>query len=134
MHGRLRASARLRSALLAALFGGLFFIVPAVASTSDLTNFNLTETYSTYPTQYRVSTGGAAVEYRWLDSPSKDTVIAAIDCTDGFVLGSAQSIGSGNTAYHTLWGSGSSLYCFQVKGRTAAGQGSMNLHEGRVQR
>ena len=91
MHRRLRAYARLRPALLAALFGGLFIIAPAVAGTSDLNDFNLTESTSHYGTQYHVSTGGATVSYRWLDSPSKATVISVNDCTDGSVLGSASS-------------------------------------------
>src|SRR6201989_1185269 len=120
MHRRLRADARLRPALLAALLGGLFIIAPAFAGTSDLNDLNLTETTRSYPTQYHVSSGGAAVAYRWLDSPSKSTVISVNDCTDGFVLGGTSSYGAGDTGYHTLWGNGLSGYCFVVSGRTQA--------------
>jgi len=134
MHRRLRASARLRSALLAAMFGGLFIIAPAVAGTSDLNDFNLVETVRSYPTQYHVSSGGSPVAYRWLDSPSKSTVISVNDCTDGFVLGGSQSYGAGDTSYHTLWSSGLSGWCFVVSGRTGSGQGSMSLYDGRISR
>jgi hypothetical protein len=134
MHRRLRAVARLRPALLAALLGGLFLIAPAVAGTSDLNDFNLVETVRTYPSQYHVSTGGASVSYRWLDSPSKSTVISVNDCNDGFVLGGSSSYGSGDTGYHTLWSNGLSGYCFVVNGRTQSGQGSMNLYDGRISR
>jgi hypothetical protein len=134
MHRRLRASARLRSALLAAVAGGLFIIAPAFAGTSDLNDFNLTESLSHYATQYRVSTGGSAVAYRWLDSPSKSTVISVNDCNDGSLLGSSQSYSSGDTSYHTLWSNGISSWCMLVWGRTQAGQGSMSLYDGRISR
>ena len=134
MHSRLRASARLRSALLAALFGGLFIIAPALAGTSDLNDFNLIESVRSYPTQYHVSTGGAPVAYRWLDSPSKSTVISVNDCNDGSLLGGSQSYGAGDTTYHTLWSNGLSGWCIVVSGRTQAGQGSMSLFDGRISR
>ncbi len=138
MDRRMRASARLRPALLAALIGGLFIIAPAFAGTSDLTDFNLTESLSRYGggqgTQYHVSTGGATVQYRWLDSPSKSTVISVNNCGDFTLLGNSSSYGAGDTSYHTLWSNGTSGWCFVVQGRTQAGQGSMSLHDGRISR
>jgi hypothetical protein len=137
MHGRLRASARLRSALLAATFGGLFLIAPALAGTSDITDWNLTESLSQAGggsgTQYHVSAGGSLVQYRWLDSPNKSTVISANTCQDMALLGGSSAYGVGDTSYHGLW-NGSGGVCFILRGRTGAGQGSMNLHDGRVSR
>ncbi len=135
MHRRLRAYARLRSALLAALFGGLFLIVPALAGTTDINDFNLTETTSTYGggTQYHVTTGGSTVYYRWLDSPIKSTVISANTCVDAAMLGQ-QSYAVSDTAYKTIWANGSSQACFILRGRTQAGQGSMSLYDGRINR
>jgi hypothetical protein len=137
MHGRLRASARLRAALLAALFGGLFLIVPALAGTTDINDFNLTETTSTYGggtgTQFHVTTGGSIVQYRWLDSPVKSTVISANTCGDAAMLGQA-SYGVSDTTYRTIWASGYSQACFILRGRTQPGQGSMSLYDGRINR
>jgi hypothetical protein len=137
MHRRLRASARLRPALLAAMFGGLFLIAPALAGTTDVNDFNLTETTSTYGggqgTQYHVSTAGADVMYRWLDSPVKSTVISVNTCGDMNMFGSA-SYGVGDTAYNTLWDNATGTTCFVLRGRTQAGQGSMSLYDGRVSR
>jgi hypothetical protein len=135
MHRRLRASARLRSALLAAMFGGLFLVVPALAGTTDLNDFNLTETTTSYGggTQYHLTTGGSVVQYRWLDSPIKSTVISANNCGDAAMFGQA-SYGVSDTAYKTIWGNGTSQACFIVRGRTQAGQGSMSLYDGRINR
>jgi hypothetical protein len=133
MHRRLRASARLRPALLAATLGVLFLIVPAMAATTDMNDWNLTETVNTYPTQFHVSTGGSTIQYRWLDSPNKSTVISSNACSDMSVLGAPSSYGVGDTAYHNV-GSSPQGSCFYVRGRTAAGQGSMSLHDGRVNR
>jgi hypothetical protein len=135
MHRRLRASARLRSALLAAMFGGLFLIAPALAGTTDLNDFNLTETTSSYGggTQFHVTTGGSFVDYRWLDSPIKSTVISANTCGDAAMLGQA-SYGVSDTTYRRIWSSGTSQACFIVRGRTQAGQGSMSLYDGRINR
>ena len=137
MDRRLRASARLRSALLAALFGGLFLVVPALALTTDINDFNLTETTSRYGgtpgNQYHVSSGGATVQYRWLDSPSKSTVISSNTCGDYAMFGQA-SYGAGDTSYRTIWANGVSGACFVLQGRTQPGQGSMSLYDGRVNR
>jgi hypothetical protein len=133
MHRRLRATARLRSALLAATFGVLFLVVPALALTTDMNDWNLTETTNTWPTQFHVSTGGSLIQYRWLDSPNKSTVISSNACSDLSLLGSPSSYGVGDTGYHNL-GSSPQGTCFVLRGRTAAGQGSMSLHDGRVNR
>jgi hypothetical protein len=133
MHGRMRASARLRSALLAATAGVLFLVVPALAATTDMNDFNLTETTTTWPSQFHVSTGGSLIQYRWLDSPNKSTVISSNACSDLSLLGAPASYGVGDTDYHNL-GSSPQGSCFVVRGRTAAGSGSMSLHDGRVNR
>jgi hypothetical protein len=135
MHRHLRASARLRPALLAGVIGGLLVIAPALAGTTDINDFNLTETTSSYGggTQYHVTTGGSVVQYRWLDSPIKGTVISANTCADAAMLGQA-SYGVSDTAYRTIWSSGYSQACFILRGRTQPGQGSMSLYDGRINR
>jgi hypothetical protein len=136
MHRRLRATARLRPALLAALLGGLFIISPAVAAVwTNIDDWNLTESTSSAGggTQFHISSGGSLVQYRWLDSPNKSTVISANSCTDTALLGNSSSYGVGDTAYHNLY-SGPPGQCFLLRGRTGSGQGSMSLHDGRVNR
>ena len=79
--------------------------VPAIGAstagayvTTDITNYNLTESTSTYNGgPYHISqSGGGPVSYRWFF---------------GFVS-----------------------QCFVLRGRTAVGYGSMNLHDGRLRR
>jgi hypothetical protein len=112
------------------------FTVPAAAFaqvTSDLTDWNLTESTSTWPTQYHISsTGDGWVSYRWLDSPNKATVISANACADLAYYGS-DTIGVGDTNYHNLF-LGGAYQCFALRGRTTAGSGSMVDHDGRVKR
>src|SRR5215813_1626435 len=126
MHRRMRASTRLRSALLAATFGSLFLVVPALALTTDINDWNLTESVSSAGggTQFHVSAGGSLVQYRWLDSPNKSTVISVNTCNDLALLGGPSNYGAGDTGYHNLW-SGQPGSCFILRGRTAAGQGPM---------
>jgi hypothetical protein len=133
-----RRSRALRAclALLAVTLGGLVFTTRAHATvTTDLNNWNLTESLSQWGggTQFHISTGGSAVQYRWLDSPNKTTVISANNCTDFGLLGSSSAYGVGDTSYHTLY-NGSQGQCFILQGRTGAGQGSMVNHDGRVSR
>jgi hypothetical protein len=135
MDGRLRrrvAGAALLAALAAGAAGGA---AAQAAVTTDLNDFNLTESTSTYGggSQYHISTGGSQVSYRWLDSPAKPTVISGNACPDWSLYGSPASIGSGNTSYQTLF-YGASLQCFVVRGRTASGWGSMSLYDGRILR
>jgi opacity protein-like surface antigen len=112
--------------------------LPATASaqvTTDLNDWNLTESVSTWGggTQFHISSGSDGWDaFRWLDSPSKTTVISANSCGDYSVLGSA-TIGVNDTAYKNLfWGVAGT--CFVMRGRTAAGSGSMLNHDGRVKR
>lgn len=112
--------------------------LPATADaqvTTDLNNWNLTETVSAWGggTQFHISSssdGWAA--YRWLDSPSKTTVISANGCTDLTLLG-ISAIGPGDTNYRNLfWATPGA--CFLLRGRTAIGWGSMVNYDGRIKR
>ena len=113
----------------------LTFCAIAYAVYTDMNNWNLTETTSTYGggTQFHISSTGSYAEFRWLDSPNKATVISANSCADWGLLGSTASIPVNNTSYHYLFG-GSPGQCFVMRGRTASGQGSMVNHDGRVNR
>ena len=135
MDRRMRAL-RGRLALLAATLGVLALPAPALAVvTTDIVDWNLTESLSQAGggTQFHISTGGSLVQYRWLDSPDKITVISANTCTDWALLGNSSTYGAGDTSYHSLF-SGFQGQCFILRGRTAAGQGSMYYHDGRVSR
>jgi hypothetical protein len=111
-------------------------VLPATAGaqvTSDLIDFNLTESTSTWPTQYHISSSGDGwAAFRWLDSPNKTTVISGNACADLSLYGS-DTIGAGDTNYHNLFPGGAGT-CFVVRGRTASGSGSMVNHDGRVKR
>jgi hypothetical protein len=126
-----------RAALAVACVSTLTFSAVAYAYvTTDMNNWDLTESVSTYGggTQFHIATGTDGwASFRWLDSPNKSTVISANRCTDGALLGSAASIGVGNTSYHALF-NGSTGQCFLMRGRTGSGQGSMVDHDGRIQR
>jgi hypothetical protein len=115
-----------------AVLASLVFAARALALTSDLTDWNLTESTSTWPTQYHISTGGSLIQFHWSDSPNKTTVISANGCTDLSFLGSS-SYGVNDTSWHSLY-SGASGQCFVLRGRTGAGQGSMVNHDGQVSR
>jgi hypothetical protein len=119
---------------LAATVAGLLLPATATAQVpSDLTDWNLTETTSTWGTTYHVSTsGGGLVQYRWLDTPAKATVISGNACGDLALLGSA-TIGVNDTSYKSLFTMYPD-YCFRLRGRTTSGSGSMVNHDGRVLR
>lgn len=126
--------ASLRAAFCAA---ACLLAAPATAQAvwTDLNNWNLTETASTWGggTQFSISSGGGgSASYRWLDDPDKTTVIAAHACGDGSLRGSA-TIAAHNTSYHHLF-SGAVGTCFVLRGRTAIGSGSMVNHDGRIDR
>jgi hypothetical protein len=128
--------APVRALLTAAVAALVAAPAPAAAqSTTDLNDWNLTDTVSTWNNgqQFHIgSTGDGWLAYRWLDSPNKTTVISANACGDYSVLGSA-TIGSGNTSYQNLfWGPTGA--CFVMRGRTAVGSGSMVDHDGRIRR
>jgi hypothetical protein len=124
---------RLAAATAACVCTLTFTAVAYAYLTSDMNDFNLTESTSTWPTQYHISTGTDGwVTWRWLDSPNKTTVISANTCTDLAAYGSSV-YGVGDTSYHNQF-AGSAGTCFYIRGRTASGQGSMVNHDGRVQR
>jgi hypothetical protein len=123
----------LRASLWAA---GLALALPATASaqvTSDLNDWNLTESTSTWPSEFHISSSGDGwAAFRWIDSPNKTTVISANQCSDLSAYGQ-DTIGAGDTSYHNLF-RGSSGQCFLLRGRTASGSGSMVNHDGRIRR
>src|SRR5215204_988593 len=126
---------RLRlAALVAACVCTLTFTAVAYAYiTTDMNNWNLTESTSTWGTQFHVSTGtDGSVAFRWLDSPNKATVISGNRCSD-FAAYGISSYGVNDTTYHGLF-LGATGQCFMLRGRTASGQGSMVNHGGRVLR
>lgn len=129
-----RAGGRLRAMALAVALTGL--VLPAAAAAqvpSDLTDWNLTETTSTWGSTYNVSSsGGGPVQYRWLDTPAKATVISGNVCSDLALAGSA-TIGINDTSYKLLFTAWPG-YCFRLRGRTTSGSGSMVNHDGRVLR
>jgi hypothetical protein len=134
MDRRLRRPAA-RAALLAATAATLTSAAVAAGYvTSDLTPWNLTETTNTYGTEFHIATGTDGwVAFRWLDSPSKITVVSGNACPDWSLIGNPQTIGVGDTAYHSLF-QGFTGECFVLRGRTAAGEGSMSGKNGRVRR
>jgi hypothetical protein len=124
-------------ALIATCVMTLTFATVAYAYvTTDLNDFNLTETTATYGngTQYHIATGTDGwSSYRWLDSPSKPTVMSNNTCQDWQLLGSTSAYSAGDTSYHALFNGGAGT-CFVVRGRTQIGYGSMSLYDGRIQR
>jgi hypothetical protein len=99
---------------------------------TNIVDFNLTETTSTYG-QYSVSAGTDGwVSYRWGDDPNHTTAISGNQCSDLALFGKAD-IPAHNTAYHALFHGWAGL-CFALRGRTAPGAGSMVNHDGRLQR
>lgn len=99
---------------------------------TDIINFNLTGTASTYG-YFSISTiGDGAAYYRWVDDPAHSTIISANRCSDLALLGSA-SIAAHDTSYSWLFTGGASA-CFALRGRTAPGAGSMYYYDGRLQR
>jgi hypothetical protein len=131
-----RRSSRARVCAVLAGAACTLLTVPAAAHaqvTSDLTDWNLTETVSTWGTQFHMSsTGSGWAAYRWLDSPNKATVISGNACADYSLYGS-DTIGVGDTGYHNLFANPPGV-CFVLRGRTTSGSGSMVNHDGRVSR
>ena len=125
-----------RGLLLAGVCVTLGAAAPARAQVlTDLNNWNLTETVSTWNggSNFHISTSGdGTAQFRWLDTPSKVTVISANTCMDLYYLGGG-SIPINNTSYLHLF-SASPGACFVMRGRTSSGSGSMVNHDGRVKR
>jgi opacity protein-like surface antigen len=136
MGSRTRRLAARTLLLASALALGLAANASASFVYTDIIDFNLTETTSTYGggTQFHIGSnnGAGTVSYRWVDVPSKTTVISGNSCSD-YALYGKDTISSGDTSYHLLFSGGSGL-CFVLRGRTAAGQGSMSLYDGRLER
>jgi hypothetical protein len=126
-----------RAAVVAACVTTLTFTAVASAYVlTNMNNWNLSESLSTYGggTQFHIASGtDGRVSYRWLDSPSKVTVISANACQDWALYGSSSAYGVGDTSYHRLFTGGEGL-CFVMRGRTGSGQGTMVNYDGRVQR
>jgi len=129
-----RAGGRLRAMALTVVLAGL--LAPATATaqvTTDLVDWNLTETTATWGSNFHISTtGDGTAQYRWLDTPAKATVISGNACSDLSLYGS-QSYAVNDTSYRTLF-TGYAGLCFALRGRTTAGSGSMVNHDGRVKR
>jgi hypothetical protein len=125
-----------RAAMVAACVFTMTFTAVAYAYvTTDLNNWNMSESLSTWGggTQFHIAQGTDGwVSYRWLDSPNKVTVISANNCGDWSLINSS-TYGAGDTSYHALFNSYAGR-CFVMRGRTASGQGTMVNHDGRVQR
>jgi hypothetical protein len=136
MDRRLRP-ARACAVLLCALVAGLATAAQASAYVpSDLTDWDMFETLSTYGggTQFHISSGTDGwVTFRWLDVTDHTTVNSANACADLALLGSSTTITAGDTNYHGLFHDVAGT-CFELRGRTAAGSGSMFNKDGRVQR
>ncbi|MDA0178745.1 hypothetical protein OJ997_00435 [Solirubrobacter phytolaccae] len=130
-----RAGGRLRAMALVAALAGLVLPAGAAAQVpSDLTDWNLTETTSTWGSTYHVSSsGGGPVQYRWLDTPAKATVVSGNSCSDLSLFGSPATIAINDTTYKLLF-TGYTDLCFRLRGRTTSGSGSMVNHDGRVSR
>ena len=121
------------AALLVALFAA--GVVASTASAyvyTDIIDFNLTETTSTYGTYSISSVGDNSAYYRWVDDPAHSTVISGNSCVDLALFGKAD-IPAHNTSYFRLF-TGTPYQCFALRGRTATGAGSMYYYDGRIQR
>jgi hypothetical protein len=136
MDRRLRRPAA-RAALLGALAATLTSTALAVGYvTSDLTPWSMNGSLGTYGggTQFHIATGtDGSVAFRWLNSPTKITVVSGNACSDWSLIGQNQTIGVSDTGYHSLF-HGFAGQCFVLRGRTAAGDGSMTGKYGRVRR
>lgn len=110
---------------------------PAAAShqTSDFANWDLVD--------YEVRTWGASftyvhtyfgqIQWRWLDTPTKTTVISSNYCGDLGMIGKNDfPAGASGTQYRSIGGGVYANTCFRVRGRTATGSGGMYNHDGRL--
>jgi hypothetical protein len=125
-------------ALLAVSLGALALGPAAIAADipSDIDNWNMTEAVSQAGggTQYHIGTNSSGwVQYRWLDSPNKWTLVSVNNCGDLALLGGPSGYAAADTTYHAIY-YGPAATCFELNGRTQDGQGSMVNHDGRVMR
>lgn len=118
--------------------GLLLTAVPASAAHAwaytDIVDFNLTESTVTYGAFHISASADGSASYRWVDSPAKTTVISGNDCSDLSPLSAPRTIPAGDTNYYGLFGGKPPTFCFLLRGRTAAGQGSMTYYDGRIRR
>jgi hypothetical protein len=127
---------RRRRRLLGAAAAATFAVMLSASSASawvwtSIVDFNLTESTSSYG-QYTISSGESSAWYRWADDPDHTTVISGNSCGDLSLYGKTD-IPAHNTSYHKMFNGFSGL-CFVLRGRTAAGAGSMYNHDGVLQR
>lgn len=101
---------------------------------TDTPDFNLTQSTVTYGSYSISQSGDGSASYRWLDVPSKTTVISGNSCIDGSALGTPRTIPAGDVNYYGLFGGAGAGLCFLLRGRTASGQGNMTLYDGRIRR
>ena len=129
---------RLRRGLLLACVCAIVAVPAGTARAqvlTDLNDWHMSESVSTWNggSNFHISTSGDGwAQFRWLDTPSKVTVISANTCMDMYYLGGG-SIPINNTSYLNLFYGGPGS-CFVMRGRTSAGSGSMVNHDGRVKR
>jgi hypothetical protein len=112
--------------------GGAMTEAASADVTTDMNDWFVDTSYDPYASQFTISSGGPhAVQFRWLDSPNKETNIYATSCGDNTAVSSVHLYPVGNTSYQTLF-NGNTGYCFRIWGAT--GSGSMSDHDGRVSR
>jgi hypothetical protein len=122
----------LAAAMAAICVGAVCAAVAHAYVTTNIVDFDLTETTTTYGTYTIASGTDGWASYRWLDDPNHTTVISGNNCADLSLFGKAD-IPAHNTSYHALF-QGSAGLCFALRGRVAIGAGSMSNHDGRLQR
>ena len=123
---------RPRSGCIGLAFVGIALLAAPSANAavnSDLVDFNLTTTSTTWPSSF-LTTVNTGVLYRWLDSPSKATVISSANCVNNTTYGlSVFAVGSTTSASIGVLPTGA---CFNVRGYTTSG--TMSYADGRVSR
>jgi hypothetical protein len=73
------------------------------------------------------------LNYRWLDTPNKTTVISSNYCGSLVMIGKNEfPSGWGGTQYQSIGGGLPQYTCFRVRGRTASGSGGLYNHDGRL--
>jgi hypothetical protein len=101
---------------------------------TSIVDFNLTETTSTYGNYTISSSGDGSASYQWVDDPNHTTIISGNRCSDLALLGGPATIPAHDTTYHGLFGGYPAGTCFALRGRVAAGGGSMVNHDGTLRR
>jgi hypothetical protein len=123
---------QLAGLLVAMLVAGIAASAASAYVYTDIIDFNLTETTSTYGTYTISSVGDSSAYYRWVDDPAHSTVISGNSCVDLALFGKAD-IPAHDTGYFRLF-TASPYQCFALRERTATGAGAMYYYDGRIQR